>query len=179
MSRFGPAWLAVVLVAAAACDGARSSETNEVTPMSFTLTSNAFEEGGAIPSAHTCQGADSSPSLAWSGAPDGTVAFALIVDDPDANDWVHWLIYDIPGNVSSLAEGASRSASAPQGQTTWGTTGYRGPCPPSGTHRYRFRLLALSAKLGLAAGQDVDAVTSNASGLTLGEATLTGTYRKG
>ena len=147
--------------------------------MPFTLTSPAFADGGAIPRAYTCQGVDVSPPLAWSGAPSGTAAFALIVDDPDAHDWVHWLIYDIPGTTSSFAENASKAAGAPpQGKTTWGSVGYRGPCPPSGTHHYRFRLLALSATLALAPGADVAAVTRAAASRTLATATLTGTYRK-
>jgi hypothetical protein len=149
-----------------------------VNTTTFTLTSNAFGDGGSIPSAHTCQGADVSPPLAWSGAPDGSATFALIVDDPDANDWVHWLIYDIPGDATSLAENASKTSDAPQGKTTWDSVGYRGPCPPSGSHRYRFRLLALSAPLGLAAGADVAAVKRATEPLTLAQATLTGTYQK-
>ena len=146
--------------------------------MPFLVSSAAFAEGGAIPQAYTCQGGDISPPLAWSGAPAGTAAFALIVDDPDANDWVHWLIYDLPGATSSLDENASKTSTAPQGKTTWGSVGYRGPCPPSGTHRYRFQLLALSARLGVPAGAEVAAVRQAAASVTLAETSLTGTYRK-
>jgi hypothetical protein len=178
MLRLIPGTLAALLVLAA-CNQPAATIKPEVSSMTFTLSSSAFAEGGAIPSHHTCEGDDASPPLRWADPPDGTAAFALIVDDPDANGWVHWLIYDIPGNATALAEDASRAAgAAPQGRTTWGTTGYRGPCPPSGSHRYVFRLLALRAPLGLAAGAEVEAVQRAAAGVRLGEAVLTGTYRK-
>ena len=146
--------------------------------MPFTFSSSAFADGGAIPAAYTCQGSDISPPLAWSSAPAGTAAFALVVDDPDANDWVHWLIYDLPGSTTSLAEDESKVSSAPQGTTTWGSVGYRGPCPPSGTHHYRFRLLALSSPLGLPSGADIASVSRAAASVTIAEVSLTGTYRK-
>jgi Raf kinase inhibitor-like YbhB/YbcL family protein len=113
---------------------------------------------GAIPSRFTCDGEDVAPPLAWSGAPAGARSFALIVDDPDAPDpaapkrtWVHWVLYDIPATVTALPEGAS-AASLPsgtrEGTNDWGRTGYGGPCPPIGRHRYFFKLYALDAPLG-------------------------------
>ncbi len=146
--------------------------------MPFSLTSTAFIDGAAIPRRHSCQGDDASPPLAWSGPPAGTAAFALIVDDPDAEGWIHWLVYDLPGGTAALPEAASGSIGAPEGRTSWGTVGWRGPCPPSGTHRYVFRLLALSSPLGLPDGADATVVRRAAAGVTLAEATLTGTYRK-
>ena len=146
----------------------------------FELTSTAFDEGGAIPSRHTCDGEDVSPDLSWQGAPDDTVAFALLVDDPDARGFVHWVACDLPGSASgSLAEGASTAGGAPQqGRNDFGRVGWGGPCPPSGTHRYVFRLLALDRSLGLGGTPLADEVRSAAEGHVLGEAQLTGTYRR-
>jgi Raf kinase inhibitor-like YbhB/YbcL family protein len=143
------------------------------------LSSDAFREGGAIPRRHTCQGEDLSPPLAWSGTPDGTAALAIIVDDPDARGWVHWVAYDIPADGGRLAEGASGGGPFREGETTWGTVGWRGPCPPSGTHRYVFSLLALDEPLGDAGPLTAEELRSRARGHVLAEARLTGTYRKG
>ena len=154
------------------------TDTPEVTAMPFTLTSAAFADGAAIPRRWTCQGEGPSPLLAWSGAPPGTAAFALIVDDPDASGWVHWLLYDLPAATTGLPEGISGSIGTPEGRNSWGGLGWRGPCPPSGTHRYVFRLLALSAPLGLPPGAEVTDVRRAAAGVTLAQAILTGTYRR-
>ena len=123
----------------------------------MTLTSPSFPEGGAIPSRHSCDGEDSSPPLAWSGAPPGTRSFANIVDDPDAPDpaapkriWVHWVLYGLAASVSRLDEGASAGAlpdGAREGVNDGGKVGYGGPCPPIGRHRYFHRLYALDAIL--------------------------------
>lgn len=148
----------------------------------FTLTSTAFAAGGAIPSRFTCDGADVSPDLAWSGVPDGTGALVLVVDDPDARDWVHWLVLDLPGaTAGSLPRGVSTSAAAPaQGINDFGRRGWGGPCPPSGTHRYVFTLYALGSSLGLAGSPAGAAVRRALAGAkTLGRATLQGTYRRG
>jgi len=142
----------------------------------FRLTSTAFTEGGAIPPRYTCDGQDLSPPLAWTGIPAGTVALALIVDDPDANGWVHWVAFDIPASATSLAEGASGTLR--EGLTTWRSAGWRGPCPPSGTHRYVFRLWALDAPLGLAGAPSADQVRSAIKTRSLGTTVLTGTYRR-
>src|SRR5438128_5938756 len=123
--------------------------------MALTLTSKQFQQGGAIPAAHTCEGKDSAPALAWSGAPGGTRTFALIVDDPDAPDpkapkrtWVHWVAYDLPASASGIPEGGKLPQGAREGKNDWGKTGYGGPCPPIGRHRYFFKLYALGAQLG-------------------------------
>ena len=149
--------------------------------MSETLdvTSSAFDEGGAIPSRYTCDGDDLSPPLAWSGAPEGTAAYALIVDDPDARGWIHWLATDIPADWPGVDEGASGVSVETEGRNDFGRTGHGGPCPPSGTHRYAFEVFALSEPLGLAAGFSADELRAAMEGKVLGSGRLTGTYRRG
>ncbi len=124
---------------------------------SFALSSSAFNAGGTIPRQYTCDGGDHSPPLAWQGAPPGTRSFALIVDDPDAPDpaapktvWVHWVLYNIPAPTDRLPEHASPRqlpAGAVEGLNDWKRTGYRGPCPPVGRHRYFHKLYALDTVL--------------------------------
>lgn len=147
----------------------------------LTLTSPEFGEAGAIPRRFTCDAADVSPPLSWSGAPEGTITLALVMDDPDAGGFVHWVVYNIDVSATgSLPAGWSATPeAAPQGVNSFGKVGYGGPCPPSGTHRYAFRLLALDQVLELAAGPKAQAVLDAAAGHTLAEATLTGTYRRG
>jgi hypothetical protein len=125
--------------------------------MSFELTSPAFEPGGEIPRIHTCDGRDVSPPLAWRGAPAGTRSFALIVDDPDAPDpaapkvvWVHWVLYNLPANLDALPQGVTAKTlprGALEGVNDWRRTGWQGPCPPVGRHRYFFKLYALDTVL--------------------------------
>ena len=125
--------------------------------MPLTLTSPAFANGHEIPSDYTCEGADISPALAWSGVPAGTKSLALIVDDPDAPDpaapkmtWVHWVLYNIPADATRLAEAIEPEglpAGTREGKNDWKRTGYGGPCPPIGRHRYFFKLFALDAIL--------------------------------
>ena len=148
----------------------------------FTLSSSAFAPGGSIPKRFTCDGADVSPELTWNGAPPGTAALVLVVDDPDARGWVHWLVLDLPGAANgSLPEGLSPSATDPaQGTNDFGRRGWGGPCPPSGTHRYAFTLSALAAPLGLHGAPDGGAVRKALNRATvLGTAALEGTYRRG
>jgi Raf kinase inhibitor-like YbhB/YbcL family protein len=149
--------------------------------MPFTLTSTAFDEGAAIPRKFSCDGENVSPALEWSGAPDDTSALALIVDDPDANGFVHWVVFDLTGSQSGgLAEAVSASPDAPnQGRNSFGEIGWGGPCPPSGTHHYRFTLLALDAPLGLSGTPSGEDVRRAAEGHTLAQAELTGTYQRG
>ena len=149
----------------------------------FTLTSSAFGPGAAIPREFTCDGANVSPPLAWTGVPAGTAALVLFVDDPDARDFVHWIVLDLPGGDGSLPKGVAASAPTPrQGTNGFGRVGWGGPCPPSGTHHYRFTLTALSEKLGLAGhpgGSAVREALKAASSKTLGTATLTATDKRG
>ncbi len=147
----------------------------------FSLTSPAFAEGGAIPREHTCDGRDASPPLSWSGAPANSASLALVVDDPDAGGFVHWVLFNLTASATgSIPAGYSASPdAAPQGRNGFGRTGYGGPCPPSGTHHYVFRLLALDVALPLAGTPAAADVLAAADGHVLAEARLTGTYRRG
>ena len=158
--------------------------------MSLMVRSSAFSEGHPIPPAHTEDGDDRSPVLTWSAAPKETAAFCLIVDDPDApgeEEWVHWILADIPGSASSLPAGFHEKllpADAPsglvQGVNSWGTTGYRGPAPPvgHGLHHYHFKLYALDAVLGLPEGVAKHELLEALSGHVLARGELVGTYRR-
>ena len=152
--------------------------------MALKLTSTAFTDGAAIPSQYTCDGRDLSPPLAWSEPPAGTKSFALISDDPDApgNTWVHWVLYNIPASARQLPEAypaeQQQSDGTRQGTTDFGRLGYGGPCPPSGTHRYFFKLYALDATLSLAPGATKTHVEGAIQGHILGAAQLMGTYRR-
>ena len=144
----------------------------------FVLTSPSFSEGGSIPSRFSCDGSDVSPALAWQGVPQGTAAFALVVDDPDARGFVHWVVFDIPGSTASLPEGVRATDTPPQGANDFGRVGWGGPCPPSGTHHYRFTLWALSARLGLSGTPTAAQVRASVSGRILAQTTLTATYTR-
>lgn len=146
--------------------------------MSFSLTSSAFAEGGSIPAEYTCDGTNKPIPLAWTGAPDGTAEFALVMDDPDARGFVHWVVVGIPGASTGL-EGGALPAGAREGRGDFGGSGYSGPCPPSGTHRYELTLYALSSPLNVAGSPTASDVRSAAAGKTLAEAGLTGRYSRG
>ena len=150
------------------------------------LTSTAIDANGEIPSDHTADGDDRAPPLAWADEPAGTKSFALIVDDPDAPDpkapkmtWVHWVLYDLPADASSLPEKAKRApAGAHDGLNDWKRAGWGGPCPPIGRHRYFFKLYALDTVLG-DRGQITKAQLEEAmSGHILDQAETMGTYQK-
>ncbi len=123
----------------------------------LTLTSTSFSQNGEIPTRHTCDGQDISPELSWAKVPDGTKSLVLIVDDPDAPDpaapkmtWVHWMLYNIPPDTNELPEGIGSKDLPPgtlQGLNDWQRTGYGGPCPPVGSHRYFHKLYALDTLL--------------------------------
>jgi Raf kinase inhibitor-like YbhB/YbcL family protein len=125
--------------------------------MAVTITSSAFANGREIPCDYTCEGADTSPALAWAGVPAGTKSLALIVDDPDAPDpaapkttWVHWVLYNLPADARGLPEAVEPDAlpaGTHEGTNDWKRTGYGGPCPPIGRHRYYFKLFALDTVL--------------------------------
>lgn len=147
----------------------------------FALTSSAFADGHSIPRTYACDGQDTSPPLAWTGAPDGTAFFALVMTDPDAGGFVHWVFFNVEASASGgIPTGFSASPDGPaQGRNSFGKAGYGGPCPPSGTHHYVFRLIALDAALALTGTPSASQVLVAAKGHTLGEAKLTATYRKG
>lgn len=152
------------------------------------LTSNAFAHGEAIPRPHTCEGHDISPQLSWSDVPAGTRSLVLIVDDPDAPDpaapkmtWVHWLLYNIPATVSELPEGIAPASLPPgtgEGVNDWQRTGYGGPCPPIGTHRYFHKLYALDTVLPDLGQPTKPALEAAMEGHVLAQAVLMGTYIK-
>lgn len=157
-------------------------QTPEATPAGeLTLTSSAFSEGGAIPRTYACDRQDISPPLEWSGAPDGTKTLALVMTDPDAGGFVHWVFFNVDATASGgIPTGFSASPDGPtQGKNSFGKAGYGGPCPPSGTHHYVFRLLALDASLELSGAPSASQVLDAAKDHILAEAKLTGTYRKG
>jgi len=157
--------------------------------MTFTLTSSAFDHGARIAPEYTCDGADRSPPLRWSGAPPGTRSFALIVDDPDAPDpaapkmtWVHWVLYDLPADASALPAGVASSAlpaGTREGTNNWKRTGYGGPCPPIGRHRYFHKLYALDTVLPDLKPPTKAKLEQALKGHILVEAQLIGTYQKG
>jgi len=154
----------------------------------FSLTSPAFTNGGAIPAKYTGDGTDESPPLDWMGAPEGTKALALIVDDPDVPDpaaprrtWVHWVVSDLPASVTSLKEGASRRSmprDAREGKNDSGDLGYSGPYPPKGRHRYFFKLYALDSLLGPSAGETKSDLLRTMDGHVLAMTELMGTYER-
>ena len=156
--------------------------------MDLLLTSTDFLAGGTIPPIHTCDGTNVSPRLSWSGLPAGTQSLALIVDDPDAPDpaapkmtWVHWVLYNLPPQPAHLPAGV-REANLPPGTRSglndWKKTGYGGPCPPIGRHRYVHKLYALDAVLP-DLGQPTKAQLEKAMhGHVLAQAELVGTYQR-
>lgn len=156
--------------------------------MSLILTSPAFPHGGTIPWRHTCDGDDLSPALVWSGVPANTQSLALIVDDPDAPDpeapkmtWVHWVLYNLPPQATELAKGVAVKdlpAGTLQGVNDWRRTGYGGPCPPMGRHRYFHKLFALDAKLPDLKHPTKAALEKAMQGHVLAQAELMGLYQK-
>jgi len=152
--------------------------------VTFELTSTAFAAGESIPIQYTCDGEDTSPPLQWSDPPQGTQSLSLIADDPDApvGTWVHWVLYDLPAGTRSLPEAVPPDADLPDGgqhgQSSWRRLGYGGPCPPSGTHRYFFKLYALDTTLDLAAGANKKQVLQAMEGHILAQAELMGTYAR-
>ena len=163
---------------------ALAQTTTEEAPMAFEMTSSAFPSGQAIPAQYTCDGEDISPPLSWNAPPSGTKTFALISDDPDAPSgrWVHWVVYNLPASVRQLDEAFPTDPELPdgtkQGTTDFGRTGYGGPCPPSGTHRYFFKLYALERSLPLGLDATAREVEEAMAGHILAQAQLMGTYRR-
>ncbi len=150
------------------------------TANNFKLISSAFNEGKPIPAKYTCDSTNVSPALSWSGFPEKTKSFAIIMNDPDApnGDWVHWVMYNIPDTVNSFEEKLDvAKINAIDGLNSWGEKGYNGPCPPDGAHRYVFKLYALDKILIAKEGMDKEELLQAMKGNILSEATLTGLYR--
>ncbi len=178
-----------ISVSVAACKRDSSSQQAPAakpqgeTTMSMTLTSSVFREGEAIPKKYTCDGEDVSPALAWSGVPNGTKSIALICDDPDApsGTWVHWVLWGLPPEATSLPEGVRAGTPLPggarQGLNSWRKIGYGGPCPPPGKpHRYYFKLYALDAPLNPPGTADKAGLEAAMTGHILGQGQLMGRY---
>ncbi len=156
--------------------------------MTFVITSPAFAHGAAIPAKYTCQGDDISAPLTWSGIFAGAKSIVLIVDDPDAPDpkaprmiWVHWVLYNLPPDSTGLPEGISPEllpAGTGEGLNDWKRTGYGGPCPPIGRHRYFHKLYALDKKIEGLKRPGKAEVEAAMKGHIVGETTLMGTYEK-
>lgn len=148
------------------------------------LTSSSFTGGAMIPAKYTCDSADISPPLAWSGTPDATKSLALICDDPDApgGTWVHWVVYNIPADVRELAENIpatdSLSNGTRQGVNDFRKTGYGGPCPPGGTHRYFFKVYALDTLLPVEKLMTKAKLLEMMKGHILAEGQLMGKYKR-
>jgi len=152
--------------------------------MDIKIKSSAFEESGMIPSKYTCDGQDVSPPLKWVSVPEGTKSIALICDDPDApmGTFVHWVLYDLPADVRELPENVPAETALPngarQGTSDFGTTGYGGPCPPGGTHRYFFNIYALDAPVELSAGATKAELLGAMEGHILAQGRLMGKYQR-
>jgi Raf kinase inhibitor-like YbhB/YbcL family protein len=155
--------------------------------MPLILTSSAFEPNGPIPPIYTCDGNDISPPLSWSGVPPGAKSLALIVDDPDAPDpaapqrtWVHWVLYSIPPDAGGLEQAARHAPrGVREGSNDWKRTGYGGPCPPIGRHRYFFKLYALDVALPDLKHPTKQQLEHAMDGHVLDKAELIGTYHRG
>jgi len=160
-----------------------ANQSNQDKP-EFKLTSTAFKEGQPIPSTYTCVGVNVSPPLEWSGMPKSAKSIAIIADDPDAPGgmWVHWVLYNLPadniGLVENLPATENLAAGGFQGKNDFEKIGYGGPCPPSGTHRYFFKIYALDADLSLKGGATKAEVEKAMAGHIVAQAQLMGTYRR-
>ena len=180
-----PIWFVILLVALAACGGeeeqplepAPVEEDADVAVNPLSLTSPAFGEGEEIPVRYTCDGDDVPPPLTWQDLPAGVGSYTLIVDDPDAprGTWDHWIVYNIPPDVQELPEETDAEIGV-QGMNSWTRTGYGGPCPPVGRHRYFHKLYALDTALPDMNEPSKLDVEQAMEGHVIGEAVLMGTY---
>jgi hypothetical protein len=169
--------LALLLVAA-----------NRAAPVPFAIESPSFTHRGEIPTRFSCEGEDVSPELQWSQPPDGTQSFVLIVEDPDAPDpkapkttWIHWVLYDLPAEARGIREAVTADglpAGTRQGRNSWKRTGYGGPCPPIGRHRYFYRLYALDTRLSDLKEPSKADLEQAMEGHVLARVEIIGTYRK-
>jgi Raf kinase inhibitor-like YbhB/YbcL family protein len=176
--------LTFTFLVTACAHGESQKATSEESAITLQLTSPAFAEGVVIPAQYTCDGENISPPLKWSNVPRSTKSLALIVEDPDApiGTFTHWVIYDIPPTITELAERVPTTETIPngarQGLNDMKRVGYGGPCPPSGSHRYLFKLYALDATLDLKPGETKQVLTSAMSGHILAAGQLMGTYER-
>ena len=163
-----------------------SNDSNAEGSMALSIKSTAFTDGGKIPSRYTCEGSDISPPLTWEGVPGNAKSLVLIIDDPDAPDprapkmtWVHWVLFNIPPGTGGLAEGVtSLPTGTGEGINDWKKTGYGGPCPPIGKHRYFHKLYALDNVLEGLGKPDKSAVEAAMDGHVVASSVLMGTFEK-
>lgn len=187
-ARRGKAFLAAALLACLVVQGLGVSSPEARDAAGLSLRTSAFAAGGPIPQRFTCDGAGVSPPLSWSGVPREARSLVLLVEDPDAPDpraprtiWTHWLLYDLPPAATRLPENVKPSelpAGTRQGLNGWRREGYGGPCPPIGTHRYFFRLLALDTTLAKLPRPTREAILDAVRGHVIARAELMGTYRR-
>ncbi len=177
----------VLLIPAAlfyGCEKKQTPQNKEADDMTIKVTSPAFEQAGMISSKYTADGEDISPPLKWEGVPEGTVTIALISDDPDApvGTWVHWVMWNIPPDKTGLPENVPPDPKLPdgsiQGITDFRNPGYGGPAPPSGTHRYFFKIYALDTKLDLPESSTKTNLVRAMQGHILAEGELMGKYKR-
>jgi len=148
------------------------------------ITSSAFDEGAMIPEKYTCDNIDISPPLKWTNIPEGTKTLAIICDDPDApmGTWVHWILFNLPADINELSEDIPALEILPngakQGKNDFGKIGYGGPCPPGGTHRYYFKVYALSEELDIKAGISKSELLKAMEGNILSDEKLMGRYKR-
>ena len=164
--------------------GLLCSETKGGRAMNIEVKSTAFQDGAMIPKKYTCDGQDISPPLSWSGVPAEAKSIALIMDDPDAprGTWVHWVLFNIPPDTKGLSENMPRPPALPDGSkhgnNSWPKLGYGGPCPPSGIHRYYFKVYALDTVLNLQAGITKAQLLKAMEGHIIAEGQLMGRYTR-
>jgi hypothetical protein len=177
--------MAVMMLLVCSCKSrAVEKEKEGGAKMEIKITSSAFKNDGLIPSKYTCDGDDVSPPLQWEAVPQDAKSIAIICDDPDApmGTFVHWVLFNLPADVKELAEKVPVDKTLPngasQGITDFGRVGYGGPCPPSGTHRYFFKIYALDMKLDLAAGARKNQLLKAMEGHMLAQGQLVGKYKR-
>jgi Raf kinase inhibitor-like YbhB/YbcL family protein len=178
-------FLIIASMLVTACPGQTPASKAPAPSQTMKLTSTAFQHGASIPAKFTGDGADVSPALAWSDAPEGAKSFALICDDPDAplGTWVHWVLWNLPASTTTLPEGVEKNRTLPpgtqQGKNDFGNLDYGGPAPPRGKpHRYFFKLYALDAELLLKPGSKKKALVKAMEGHILAESEWMGTYQR-
>jgi hypothetical protein len=177
--------LCSLFLAILVCSGQSKNQTSKIKGgKKMEIKSSAFKEGAIIPGKYTCDNIDISPPLEWSQVPDGTKTFALICDDPDApmGTWVHWVLFNLPGNILELSENVPKievlKNGARQGKNDFGKIGYGGPCPPGGTHRYYFKIYALDKELDSKSGITKKELLKAMEGHISEEGKLMGRYKR-
>lgn len=184
MSRF---FIVLIILILGSCGTQEPQNTNSSKDDGVQVTSPSFQSMTEIPDVFTCHGDDKSPEINWSGIPEEAQSLVLIMEDPDAplGTWVHWIVYNLPPEISGLHEGSSIAKSmtnslppgASLGINSWKRADYGGPCPPTGTHRYFFRLYALDIQLDVE-NPDRKTIDLAMNGHILGQGELVGTYQK-